>query len=156
MKNYVMKSPFLLPAWLRLPGLLLLISGFIIGLPSLLWDFKFEFLDVKVPALWHDMKTEGPRLVKNNITDEIAAVMFIAGAVMVAFARLRTEDEYLARLRLDALTWATLFNQGVLILSLLFVYGGPFFLVMCVNLFSTFIVFLARFSYLLLRQKFRS
>ena len=139
--------------WVRLPGLLLLVTGFLVGLPSLLWDFKFEFLDLKVPALWHDANLPGPQLVMNNFTDELAAVLFIAGALMVAFARLRTEDEYLARLRLDALTWATLFNQVVLVLSLLFVYGLPFFLVMCFNLFSTLIVFLARFSYLLLRQK---
>jgi hypothetical protein len=85
---------------------------------------------------------------EQNLLDEILGGLVILGSMMVAFSKEKVEDEYIAKIRLDSLAWAVYFNQGLLFLSLFFVYGMSFLWVMIFNLFTLTWFFIARFNWL--------
>ncbi|MCB0375018.1 MAG: hypothetical protein KDD04_03770, partial [Sinomicrobium sp.] len=65
----------------------------------------------------------------------------------------KDEDEFIGRIRLESLVWATYVNYGVLLLSFLFVYGLSFFWVMIVNMYTILIFFVVRFNLQLRKLK---
>ena len=65
----------------------------------------------------------------------------------------KTEDEFIAMIRLESLVWATYINYGVLILALIFVYDIPFFWVLVFNMFTTLIFFIIRYNWALNNSK---
>lgn len=90
---------------------------------------------------------------KLNLTYTLIGALFISGSLLIAFAREKTEDEYIMKLRLSSFQWAVLVNYVLLLLMFLFVYGLDFITVMIYNMFTTIILFMVRFNYLLLKNK---
>lgn len=88
-----------------------------------------------------------------NLTYTLIGSLFITGSLLIAFAREKTEDEYIMKLRLSSFQWAVLVNYLLLLLLFLFVYGLDFITVMIYNMFTTIILFMVRFNYLLLKNK---
>ncbi|EJF11426.1 hypothetical protein O71_03159 [Pontibacter sp. BAB1700] len=88
-------------------------------------------------------------LIENNIVDELVAIVAIIGGVLAAFSEEKDEDEYIAKVRLESLLWATYINYGFLLFSVLFVYGLGFYQVMLFNMFTVLFIFLIRFNYVL-------
>ncbi|HNX85002.1 MAG TPA: hypothetical protein PKK03_11175, partial [Bacteroidales bacterium] len=78
---------------------------------------------------------------------------FIISAFFVAFSREKTEDEFIARIRLESLLWATYINYGILLFCFMFFYDFGFFYVMIINMFTVLVIFIIRFQYLLHRAK---
>jgi Ca2+-dependent lipid-binding protein len=74
------------------------------------------------------------------------------GAVMVAFAKEKHEDEFIAKIRLESFLWATYINYAILLFSFLFFYGIGFMYVMIFNMFTIIILFIVRFNYILYRS----
>jgi hypothetical protein len=149
-----METKFLLPNKFKLIGWILFIPFSILGLFIIFYDFEFEFLNLKVYAIF----SEGPvgnhvifGSYKDNITDEIVAILFLIGAIMVAFSKEKNEDEFLSRIRLESLLWATIVNYAILIFCLLFFYDFGFMYVMIFNLFTSIILFICRFNFILYR-----
>lgn len=91
--------------------------------------------------------------ISNNVFDEILGVFIIIGAILIAFSKERTEDEFIARMRLESLVWATYVNYIVLIISILFVYDQSFLTVMILNMFTTLIFFLIKFHWMVYKAK---
>ena len=91
-------------------------------------------------------------LDKVNLASTIIGILFILGAVMVAFAKEKHEDEFISKTRLESFLWATYINYAILIFCFLFFYGDGFLYVMIFNMFTVIILFIVRFNIMLFRS----
>lgn len=154
-----MKTKLLLPCRFKRFGWWLLIPATVLGIAVVFFDFEFPFLEANVPAFLYKGfggEFKWLTMVSNNLTNELAAILFIVGGLLVVFSREKQEDEYVARLRLESLVWATLITYIIMILCFLLFYDFAFLTVMTLNLFTLLIVFIVRFNYILYRSKRQS
>lgn len=89
---------------------------------------------------------------KNNISDEIASVLIIVGGILVSFSKTKEEDEYISKIRMESLIWATYVNCLILIVAIIFVFDLSFLNVMIYNMYTLFF-FMIRFHYELYKSK---
>lgn len=154
-----MKTNFLFPNHFKRIGWMLLVPTAILGVAIIFFDFNFKFLDFKVLAIYSNgnIISGGGRhiidFVNNNVTDEICGVLFIIGATFVAFSEEKQEDEFIGKIRLESLVWATYINYAILIFCFLFIYDEGFLKVMILNMFSILIFFIIRFNYILYKTR---
>ena len=87
-------------------------------------------------------------LKSNNFTDELIAIGLMTGLMLIAFSKEKIEDEWLAKLRLDALLWGVFINALLLFLAFIVLYNTGFWIFMNINLFTPLIIFIIRFNYL--------
>lgn len=151
-----MKTKLLLPNKFKTPGWIMLIPTTLFGLYIIFSDFEFDFLDARVFTFYSDeilgdSVTMG--FVRKNLTYTITGIIFIISAFFVAFSREKTEDEFISRIRLESLLWATYINYGILLFCFMFFYDFGFFYVMIINMFTVLVIFIIRFQYLLHRAK---
>jgi len=151
-----MKTNFLFPNVLKKPSLILLVLSFI-GLIFVLNfnDNEAVQLQAKVFALMNDEGFKGPfyfSWTKNNILDELVMLLFIASGLVFAFSKEKTEDEMVAKIRVESLVWATYLNYGILAFCILFIYGLPFLNVMMYNMFTLLVFFIIRFHWMLYKS----
>ena len=145
-----MKLNYLFPHRFKRIGLMILIPFILLGLYIINYDVEPEIFDFNVPAVFVD-EIMGEKFVfgmtENNILNEIVGVVLILSFLMVAFSKEKQEDELIAKIRLDSLVWATYENYGVLLLSMIFIYGMSFFWVMIFNMFTILLFFIVRFNW---------
>ncbi len=153
-----MKTKLLLPYRFKRIGWILLIPSTILGIMYLFFNYELGFLRVNAFAIYSGSSFMGSspgilKFVHNNFTDEVAAVLFIIGAIFVAFSREKQEDEFIAKTRLESLVWATYANYAILIFCFLFFYDFGFLYVMILNMVTILIFFIIRFYYILHMSK---
>jgi len=151
-----MKTNLLLPNQFKRIGWYILIPTAILGLLIIFFDFEFGLLKIKVFSIFSSgILKPGTffETTKNNITDEIAAILFIIGAIFVAFSKEKYEDEFIAKNRLESLVWATYINYAVLLFCIIFFYELEFLTVMVLNMFTILIFFIIRFYYVIYKSK---
>ncbi len=147
-----MKTHLLFPNRFKLMGWVLLIPSTIIGLLLVLLDNPVFELEATVFAIYDGGLFDPAKafvLIDNSIVDELVAAGAIIGGVLAAFSEEKDEDEYIAKIRLESLLWATYINYGFLLFSVLFIYGLGFYQVMLFNMFTVLFIFLVRFNYVL-------
>jgi small-conductance mechanosensitive channel len=152
-----MKTKILFPNHFKRIGWIILIPSAVLGVLSVFDVIKFDFLNnVKMFAIYSDDMFNGGRsvfgFVKNNISDEILGILCIVGAILVAFSKEKHEDEFIAKIRMESLVWATYINYAILILCMLFFYSIGFLYVMIFNMFTILIFFIIRFYYQLYKS----
>jgi hypothetical protein len=155
-KHFIMTTQLLLPHKYKLPGWCILIPATIMGIILSITGFEADWLHTKVFALIHDSflgKSQFFTVIHTNVTNTVVGVLFLLGAILVGFSREKTEDEYIARIRLSSLLWAVYVNYILLLLSFIFIYGGAFLTVMIYNMFTVMIIFIARFNFILFKNK---
>ncbi len=152
-----MKTKLLLPNQFKKPGWILLIPSALLGLYVIIFDFTFEFLNARVFTIFSDPILSGDTVFfgfrDDNLTNTILGVIFIVGAIFVAFSREKTEDEFIAKIRLESLLWATYINYGILLFCFLFFYEMEFLLVMIFNMFTILVIFIIRYYFMLYKAK---
>ncbi len=151
-----MKPNFILPRVFKKIGWMLFIPGILFGIMYLILKDELHFLDLPVFAIANDEilnKTVFFSIIKNNVFDEIIGLLLIAGGLFIAFSKEKTEDEFIAKIRLESLVWATYVNYSVLILSVIFVYGMTFFWILVFNMFTLLLFFIIRFNWALQKSK---
>ncbi|MEA3447324.1 MAG: hypothetical protein U9Q98_02590 [Bacteroidota bacterium] len=151
-----MNSRFLFPYKFKIAGLILLIPGLILGVMSFFFNCESSLLDWKVFAIADASFLRGDvyfQMVENNVTNELAGILLIVSLVFIAFSREKQEDEYISKIRLESLLWATYINYGILVLSLIFLYNFAFFWVMIFNMFTLLIIFIVRYYIMLNKMK---
>jgi len=149
-----MKTKLLLPNYLKRVGWMLLVPSTLFGLFILIFDYEFGFLDARVFTFYSGALMEEPHFFAMNtanLTGTIVGILFLIGAVFVAFSKEKSEDEFIAGVRLESLLWATYINYGVLIFCFIFFYEFEFLYVMIFNMFTILIFFILRFYYMLYR-----
>jgi len=146
-----MKTNYLLPNRFKKIGWFLFIPGIILGILYLIYEPQPEFLNATVFAIAESLFEFS--FIKNNVYDEITALLIIIGAIFIAFSREKSEDEYISRIRLDSLVWATYVNYIVVILAIIFVYDFGFYWVILLNMFTILIFFIIRYNWALLKSR---
>jgi hypothetical protein len=150
-----MKTKLLLPNYFKRIGWILLIPSALFGLFIIISDYEFKFLDTNVFTIYSGAFKDPLYFgfIRANMTATITGVLFLIGAIFVAFSKEKSEDEFIAKVRLESLLWATYINYGVLIFCFLFFYEFEFLYVMIFNMFTILIFFIIRFYYILYRAK---
>ena len=154
-----MKTRYLFPHKYKALGWVLFGLGMILGITLSFNEFEYPDWTAKVFPLIAEKEaglfTRNVRMEwsDNNIADEIASILIIIGGILVAFCRLKDEDEYTSTIRMESLIWATYVNFIVLILSIIFVYDMPFFHVMIYNMFTILLFFILRFHFVMFRTR---
>jgi hypothetical protein len=77
---------------------------------------------------------------------EILITGMTVGLIMMAFAREKSEDEFIASLRLRSLQWAVLLNYGLLLILNWKYYSLDFLTVLTYNMFTVLIIFVVWFN----------
>lgn len=152
-----MKTNYLFPYVYKKMGWFIFIPSIILGICLTADLFSFDFLDITVFSIaelsFMENNTNYFSFVENNISDEIASSFLIIGALLIAFSKERYEDEFISKIRLESLVWATYINYAILILSIVFVYEFAFFWVLVFNMFTLLIFFIIRFNWLIYKSK---
>lgn len=152
-----MKSRILFPNYFKRVGWMILIPATILGILSVFEILEFDFLEnTKVFAIIGTDNFFGStsffNVIKNNIADELIGLLFIIGAILVAFSKEKHEDEFIAKIRLESLVWATYVNYAILAFCMIFFYSISFFYVMIFNMFTVLIFFIIRYYYMLYKS----
>jgi len=151
-----MKSRFLFSHQYKPLGWFLFLIGLILGIVLMLNEYEFPNWEMNVFPLIgeNDIFSKPPfEWNSNNISDEISSILIIIGGVLVSFSKTKYEDEYISKIRMESLIWATYVNYGVLILAILFVFDLSFFSVLIYNMFTVLLFFMLRFHYILFKSK---
>jgi hypothetical protein len=154
-----MEPRFLFPHRFKLIGWIIAIPSIILGLFILIDDLRFDFLTVKLPFKYFfadeflSSDDKGNEFSIFNFTDEIATIGSILGLLLIAFSKVKYEDEYVSKLRLESLQWAIYVNFFLLIVSTILIHGMSYYSVIVYNMFTPLIIFIIRFYYLLLVKK---
>lgn len=142
-----MQNKLLLPNKFKIIGWCLLIPAAILGLVIGFLPLEAVIGKVLTSLNMGSDQSFGETEIKMIIT--VTGVLFIVGAMFVAFSKEKQEDEFIAKLRLSSLLWAVWVNYILLLLAILFIYGTAFRIVLVYNMFTVLIIFIARFNYIL-------
>jgi hypothetical protein len=145
-----MNNQLLLPNKYKIYGWILLVPSLIIGIYSIIFGFPDELIRFKTFALVSGggfSKQDYFTFDETDMTFTLFGIFFILGGLIVSFSKVKSEDEFTNEIRLNSLLWAVLINFLLLLISFLFIYGNHFFTVMSGNMFTIFIIFIARFHY---------
>ncbi len=140
-----MKLNYLFPSKYKKIGWMIFYPTLIFGLMTVILDFEPEFLDINVFGVFIDEIIGEKKLIgiiNNNILNEILGLLMIIGSILVAFSKEVDEDEFISKIRLESLVWATYMNFGILFLAFIFVYDLSFLWVMIFNMFTILIFFI--------------
>lgn len=144
-----MKTRYLLPHSLKLPGWIILGIGLLFGVLAFGFDETVQ-LNVNMPALHYEMLFDHNngwfKITNNNITDELAGLLIIIGTLFITFSQEKIEDEFIMKKRLESLVWAVIVNSILMIFSILAFYGMSFFIVLIFNAVSIQILFMIKFK----------
>ncbi len=144
-----MNSINLFPTRFKKIGWMIFVPASILGIFSLFSGYEPAALVLNVPSFFIDELFKTSKFfgfVENNIFNELIGILIIVGGLFVAFSRETDEDEFISKLRLDSLVWATYVNYGVLVISFLLVHDIAFYYVMLFNMFTILLFFIMRFN----------
>jgi len=152
-----MKTNYLFPNRFKKIGLFLFIPGIILTILAIAFDMdELNIFNTHVFSIASQpimSKPEYFSIIEDNIQNEITGLLLIIGALFIAFSKEKYEDEFIAKIRLESLVWATYINYAVLIITLIFVYEMMFFWVLVLNMFTLLIFFICRFNWALYKSK---
>lgn len=148
-----MKINYLLPANWKPIGWILFLIGIILSMIYMITMPEYEFLDVNVFYFMNDgllgKGTQFFGIEENNIFDEIAMITTLIGGVIVCFTKLKIEDEFINKIRMESLLWAVYVNYIILFFCILLFYDLTFFWVLIYNVFTPIVIFIIRFHWIL-------
>lgn len=151
-----MKTNYLFPNRFKKIGWLLFIPGIILGIVYLVYQSDISLFNIKVFAIAEEAIFSDANffsISENNVLDEISSILLIIGALLIAFSKEKSEDEFISKIRLESLVWATYINYAILILAIIFVYDITFLWVLVFNMFTLLVFFLIRFNWALYKSK---
>jgi len=151
-----MKTNYLFSSNFKKIGWFLFVTGIILGLIYFIYQSEPTFLNVNVLTIAEQSlfsKTSFFSITKTNLFDEIIGLFLIIGSIFIAFSKEKSEDEFISKIRLESLVWATYINYAILTLTIIFVYDLVFFWVLVFNMFTILIFFIIRFNWVLYKSK---
>jgi len=146
-----MKLQYLFPNRFKKIGWIILIPSVVLGVYWLIEHPEPDFLDVTIPPFL--IEESFLNSAKDNLLNEVIGLLLIISSFLVAFSKEKLEDEFINKIRLDSLVWATYFNYTILALSIIFIYNSGFLNIMAINLFTILIFFIIRFNWVLYKMK---
>jgi hypothetical protein len=76
----------------------------------------------------------------------ICLVGMVIGLLFVSFAKEKSEDEYITKIRLESLVWAVWGNYVLLAVASLVIYDMNYLYVMVFGLYTVLVLFIAKFN----------
>lgn len=147
----------LLPGRLRPPGFILVLMGAALLVTRFYFGIKPEWLNRKVFALYSSyLETKKMQVISNQLLEELAAFLLLAGLMMLAFSREKKETELTGHLRLKSFLLATYITAAVYVAGLFLLYGLSFMVYMLVVPFlflAVYIIIFRVFLYRCARQR---
>ena len=150
-----MKTKFLFPNKYKKIGWLMMIPAILFGLFMIFTDFKPEALSLPMFTIFsHESLFGGGgvkyfSVIRTNVTNELAGIFFLISAIMVAFSKAKSEDEFITKIRMESLVWSTYIHFGILLFGMLFIFDLEFFTFMIFNMFTLLVLFIVKFNYML-------
>jgi hypothetical protein len=153
-------------------GWIIFFPSFLLGIYLIVTNYAPAWLNTNMISFFPDIpfKNEGvtvttsegwTKIIDNykliglqpvNLANTIVGILFIVSCLLVGFSREKNEDEFIDKIRLSSLLWAVLVNYLLLLFAFLFVYEIAFLNVMIYNMFTTLLIFILRFNYVLYRN----
>jgi hypothetical protein len=144
---------FLLPKGLRSLGFIFTGTGFILAFIRFHFGYKPEFLERKVFALYSFyIQSKTLQVIKNQLLEEIAGILIIAGLFLIAFTKEKVENESLNTLRLKSFFIAAYLNLFFLLIALLFTFGLGFVYMLIISMGLWLVFYTLSFRLLLFRN----
>jgi len=144
-----MKTRFLFPQRTKYLGTLLLVIGLSFCSLSLYLN-SLPQTDGRI-FVWHHFFAPGTHTLEVNgdecFDDEIQLSLILIGLLLIANAKEKMEDEYIASLRLESLQWAVYVNYGVFFVLIFVSYGLSFFAYCFYNVLTLLVFFIIRFRW---------
>lgn len=136
-----MKTNYLLPHPFLKLGVILLLPFLLLSILSAHYHFELPFL------VWEDFRAGTGMLspADENFTNEIAGLGLLLSLIFIGFSRLKIEDEYIMKIRLESLLWGIYINYLLVAAAFLLVYGGDFLTVLVYHLYTPLIIYIIRF-----------
>jgi hypothetical protein len=144
MKNFLLPYPW------KYPGILFILSGVVLAILYIWFDFRFT---IPVFALFSSfMETKMFVTFNTNFADELIMLLFICGFGLLVFSKEKVESENLDSIRNKSLVMATISNNILLLCSVLFVYGSGFIAILVLNLITLPVFYLCFFYFMKQRE----
>lgn len=137
-----MKNQLLLPRNFRAIGLVLLPFAVWLFLAAMNHEFRFSFLTTNIKV--RDMITTEDHY---NLTVDVSILLVICSLAMIAFSKLKHEDEYLVHIRLRSLQIAVYLNYAAFLIATFMVNGLNYLMVLECNTVTVLVVFILVFNY---------
>jgi hypothetical protein len=99
------------------------------------------------------LQTKYFAVITTNIFEEITLICFLAGFLLTIFSREKVELKEYKTLREESWRIAIFLNSAMLAFSIIFIYGRGFAAVLILNMFSTFVFYIAVFLFKKTRLK---
>ncbi len=130
----------MIPYRYKTAGAVMTAAGFIMAILYFTADFRFELPVFAVFSSYAE--TRFLTTFSTNFADELILLTLLAGLLLMVFSREKAEDESFRELRFRAAVHAVLINSGILVFSLLFIYGGGFAGVLIANMYTPFVLYI--------------
>lgn len=153
----------LLPRWCRFVGMGMAILATILFILNPDSSIEFNLGDPKgplvttVPALFNQSYGVNDFVwmswIKNDLSNEFLFAIMLIAVYCIAFAKIKGEDEFSERIRLQSLVSAILWNSVFLLIANFLFYEGEFLWIMIFQFLSFLILFTIFFAAELKRQR---
>lgn len=146
-------SSYLLPGILRIPGSIFALVGFVILIIRFYLGIKPEWLEFKVFAIYSAyLDVKYMTIIQNQLAEEIGGLLLFSGLYMIAFSKEKKETANTNMLRLKAFLISMWVNAVFIFVSILFVYGLGFAVMMMTNIVFILAVYIICFKVLVYRN----
>jgi hypothetical protein len=123
----------------KIPGYVLVITGIVFLILYFTIKFRFEMPVFALASTY--LKTKYLTTFSTNFADESIFLLLLTGLSLIVFSRERNEKESFSALRYKALVRTIITDIVFLLLSVIFIYGAGFLVILLVNVFFPFIVY---------------
>lgn len=136
----------LLPYRWKVAGILLSISGIVLVIFYIWFEFRFTLPVFAVYSSF--LETHLFTTFQTNFADDLILLLLISGLGIIVCSKEKFESENLDLIRAKALIKAIIWNNIFLFLSIIFVFGTGFIGILILNLFSFSILYLIFFYFM--------
>jgi len=148
-----MNTKLLFPHRFKKIGWMLLVPSLALGFLLTFYNPEQEFLRINAFTIYSSGFLSGGSkffgFTKVDYSATLVGLLIIISATLVAFSKEKSEDEFIAKIRLESLLWAVYVNNAVLLFCTLFFFDFEFLLVLEFNTFTVLLIFIIRFNYIL-------
>jgi len=130
----------------KIPGFILIFIGLILTILYFSVEFRFEMPVLAVFSSY--VETRFLTTFSTNFADELILLILLAGFSLVVFSKEKKEFDFFQSLRIKALVKTAIINVAFLIFSVMFIYGNGFIMVLILNMFFPFILYLVIFNFM--------
>jgi amino acid transporter len=134
----------------KIPGFILIFIGLILTILYFSVEFRFEMPVLAVFSSY--IETRFFTTFSTNFADELTLLILLAGFSLVVFSKEKKEFDFFQSLRINALVKTAIINVAFLIFSVMFIYGNGFIMILLLNMFFPFIVYLGIFNFMKFKE----